>query len=75
MADSEWIDVRDRLPESSDADRTGRVMVWHALNGVMMTGWFRLAENRFITHWRKSPEGPENVRSVEELENSRRLTE
>ena len=50
MEDSEWIDVRDHLPTIEDADSTGRVMVWHTLNGAMFTGWHRLEENRFITH-------------------------
>ena len=61
MADSEWIDVRERMPREKDADSTGRVMVWHVLNGVMMTGWHRVSENRFITHWKPSPEGPEGA--------------
>lgn len=73
MEDSEWIDVRDHLPTIEDADSTGRVMVWHALNGAMFTGWHRLEENRFITHWQKTPKGPEKVRSVKELENSRKF--
>ncbi len=66
MAKSEWIDVRDRMPEDRDADSTGRVLVWHTLNGCMMTGWHRLSENRFITHWQKPPKGPEGARDPEE---------
>ena len=65
MADSGWIDVRDRMPTSKDADSTGRVMVWHTLNGVMMTGWHRLSENRFITHWQTPPTGPDGTRGPE----------
>ena len=65
MADSEWIDVLDRMPEARDADSTGRVMVWHVLNGVMMTGWHRIEENRFISHWRKPPKAPEGMKEPE----------
>lgn len=53
-----WIDVRERAPEEKDADATGRVLVWHALNGCMLIGWFKVTDNRFITHWKRSPEGP-----------------
>ena len=74
MADSGWIDVRDRMPAESDADRSGRVLVWHAMNGVMVTGWWRLEENCYITHWMHTPGKPEGVRSVPELEHSRAYT-
>lgn len=68
MANSGWIDVNDRMPEARDADSTGRVMVWHTLNGVMMTGWHRLSENRYITHWQSPPEGPDGVKNPEPKE-------
>ena len=64
MADSKWIDVRDRYPEEHDADATGRVLAWHALNGCMIIGWFKAKENRFITHWQHTPEGPEGYREL-----------
>lgn len=58
MDDRGWIDVRDRPPGPEDADKTKRVVVWHLLNGCMMIGWFRVKENRFVTHWMRCPEGP-----------------
>ena len=61
MGNWEWIDVRDRMPTADDADASRCVMVWHTLNGVMMTGWHHVRENRFITHWQKAPECPEGV--------------
>ena len=64
MEDSDWIDVRKRMPEAQDADATGRVLAWHALNGAMMIGWNRVPENRFITHWQRTPEGPEGFRDL-----------
>lgn len=64
MENSEWIDVRERLPNKRDAEWTGRVMVWHALNGCMLTGWYMVKDNRFVTHWRRLPEGPEGYREM-----------
>ena len=66
---AEWTDVRERMPEAEDADKTRRVLAWHLLNGCMLVGWFRVAENRYITHWMRSPEGPE----ISESERQERL--
>ena len=64
MANSGWIDVRERMPSREDADATNRVLVWHVLNGCMMLGWHKVCENRFVTHWQPSPEGPEGAKQM-----------
>lgn len=61
MANNEWKDVQERMPEAADADKTGRVLAWHALNGCMIMGWFLIGDNRFVTHWRRLPEAPEGA--------------
>lgn len=66
MTGMEWIDVRERTPTEKDADATRRVLVWHALNGCMVVGVQKVRENRFITHWQRTPEGPANAREIAE---------
>lgn len=53
-----WVAVSGRLPGREDGDAQGCVLVWHAFNGVMVTGWHNIAWNRFFTHWMQTPRGP-----------------
>ena len=55
----EWIWSKDRMPTQEDADAQNCVLVWHELSGVMVTGWHRVKDNRFMVAWAKTPEGPE----------------
>lgn len=64
MSNSGWIDIQVIRPTEQDGDACGRVMVWHVLNGAMLVGWFKTGENRFITHWRRIPEGPDGYRQM-----------
>lgn len=54
----EWIDRETRLPGADDADEYGCVLCKHRYNGILVTGWRRVAENSFIVAWAKTPGGP-----------------
>lgn len=54
----DWVPVEERMPKAEDADKEGCVIVWHAYQGAMITGWRRVAENRFISHWTHTPPAP-----------------
>lgn len=45
-----WIDKETHPPSGADADEYGCVLVWHAFQGNMITGWRNALSNRFITH-------------------------
>lgn len=57
----EWIMTADRKPTKADADEYNCVLVYHALSGVMVTGWHRVAENAEMIAWAKTPEGPKGT--------------
>lgn len=57
----DWISVDERMPTEADADEFNCVIVWHVYNGVMITGWHRVAENRFISHWVPTIPRPANI--------------
>ena len=57
-----WGRVAEREPTKEDADAAGCLLFWHAYNGTMLTGYFQYRNNRYLTHWRKMPEPPENWR-------------
>lgn len=61
MIVSDWVDRDERLPTEADADVQGCVIVWHVYNGVMITGWFNVPHNRFISHWMPAIPRPENI--------------
>ena len=54
----QWVPVTERMPTEKDADPQRCVLVWHAYQGVMVTGWHQINGNQFITHW-ATPRGPE----------------
>lgn len=56
---SPWISVEERMPEKGDGDAHGCVLVWHAYQGVMVTGWHNVPNNRYHTHWMPPPGAPE----------------
>lgn len=56
-----WIPSAERKPTERDADVYGCVLVYHAYQGVMVTGWFQVGENSLITHWARTPEPPEKA--------------
>lgn len=35
----------------ADGDENGKIFAWHAFQGVMLTRWDRLKENRFHVYW------------------------
>ena len=54
-----WVDAREeRAPDEKDADEFGCVLAFHIHNGVMVTGWKQFRENRFLTHWQRTPRPP-----------------
>ena len=57
----DWIPREERLPTAEDADAFNCVIVYHVFNGVMITGWHRVADNRFISHWTHTMPAPENI--------------
>lgn len=61
MIVDDWIDRDERLPTEQDADVFRCVMVWHVYNGLMVTGWFNVAGNRFISHWMRTVPRPANI--------------
>lgn len=48
------------MPTAEDADKEGCIVAWHAYQGAVITGWRRVAENRFISHWTHTPPAPED---------------
>ncbi len=46
-----WIPCGEKQPVEADGDENGKIFVWHALQGVLLTRWNRLAENRFYVYW------------------------
>ncbi len=60
-----WIwrrtDEGERLPTKEDADEHNCVLVMHAYQGVMVTGWFNVERNRFVYAWARCPKGPEGA--------------
>ena len=57
----DWIPREERLPTEADADAFNCVIVYHVFNGVMITGWHRVADNRFISHWTHTPPDPPDI--------------
>lgn len=55
-----WTRIDIRPPTKADADRFGCVLAWHELQGVLIRGWQNLYDSRFITHWMRTPDDPEN---------------
>lgn len=64
MANEGWIDKSQCLPTEQDADAFGCVEAWHIFNGVFITGWQRIAEERFFTHWMPTPRPPEGYEAL-----------
>lgn len=54
----DWIPREERLPTQEDADEFNCVLVYHVYQGEMITGWFNVANNRFISHWARTVEHP-----------------
>ena len=55
---SGWTRIEDRKPTAKDTDAQGCVLVWHEMNGVMLTGYQNATGSRYMTHWMRVPEGP-----------------
>lgn len=49
--DSGWVRGSLRLPGSADGDQTGKLLVWHAYQGAMLTTWWDYPTNRFHVYW------------------------
>lgn len=60
----EWIKKSDKLPTEADCDALGCVLVWHIYQGAMVYGMQVTIENKFITHWMRAPEAPEECRKL-----------
>lgn len=48
---SRWIHGKSRLPSKADGDTSGKVLVWHAFQGAMLTRWNEYSSNRFNVYW------------------------
>lgn len=51
-------DGTEDLPTAEDADEHNCVLVMHAYQGAMVTGWFNIKRNRFVYAWAPCPRGP-----------------
>lgn len=58
MIVNDWTPIDDRLPTQEDADVHGCVIAWHVYQGVLITGWRYVAENRFVSHWTRTIPAP-----------------
>lgn len=67
MDNNGWIEIRERKPTKEDADACGCVLFWHMYNGLMLTGYFQTEHNRFLTHWKPTPEPPENYQEYRRI--------
>lgn len=56
---SEWISVKDRLPQSADLDTMGRILVWNEFSGFShLLHVDHLLSERAYTHWMHLPRSP-----------------
>lgn len=46
-----WIHGKSRLPGEADGESDGKVLVWHAFQGAMLTRWDEYTNNRFNIYW------------------------
>lgn len=53
-----WIASAERKPTAEDADIMNCVLARHEYDGIMVTGWHQFGHNRFLTHWMKTPQPP-----------------
>lgn len=59
-----WIRREERLPDKDDADVYGCVLARHEFDGIKVTGWHQLARDKYLTHWRPTPAGPEKAAEI-----------
>lgn len=52
-----WIHGKCRLPDAADGDADGRVFVWHAYQGAMLTPWNEFDRNSFNVYWMRVSDG------------------
>ena len=52
-----WIHGKCRLPDAADGDADGRVFVWHAYQGAMLTPWNDFDRNSFNVYWMRVSDG------------------
>ena len=52
-----WIHKNNRLPKAEDGDADGKVLVWHAYQGVMLTDWLACSKNPFCVYWMRTRDG------------------
>lgn len=52
-----WIHGKYRLPDAADGDADGRVFVWHAYQGAMLTLWNEFDRNSFNVYWMRVSDG------------------
>lgn len=54
----EWIPTEERMPAQADGDSQGCVLAYHEYQGVLVMGWHRVRDNRFVKAWARTPDGP-----------------
>lgn len=52
-----WIHGKSRLPDAADGDADGKVFVWHAYQGAMLTPWSAFDKNSFNVYWMRVSDG------------------
>lgn len=62
----DWINMKDHPPTDDDADPWNCIMVWHEYQGCMVTGIRSALDNSFVTHWKRTPPMPEELRKKKE---------
>ena len=55
-----WISAADRRPSAEDADIHSCVLARHEYDGIRVTGWRQFQCDKYLTHWIRTPEPPED---------------
>ena len=52
-----WIPGSAIYPCETDGDKSGKIFVWHAYQGVMLVGWDEYGCNPFHVYWMRVSDG------------------
>lgn len=57
-----WISAAERRPTADDGDIHECVVARHEIDGIRVTGWRQFQNDRYLTHWQRTPEPPVDYR-------------
>lgn len=52
-----WIPGSSFPPREKDGDKSGKIFVWHAYQGVMLVRWDEYSRNPFHVYWMRVSDG------------------